>query len=376
MKILIDARLYGTRHAGLGRYTQELIKNLELADTKNQYIILLQQQNFDEYQPQNPNFKKYRADFRAYGLFEQILLPFLIYSHQPDLVHFPHFNVPLFFFGRYVVTIHDLIISHYPSSRATTLHPWLYNFKLMVYRAVVKRAARRAQKIIAISQYTKDDVARLLKADPNKISVVYEGADLPRLSPVSCPLLFEKLGIKQNFLLYVGAAYPHKNLEKLISAFSRLAVERSDLQLVLAGKETFFYRRLKDETHLKHPGLIEQVIFTGYLTDDELVCLYSSARLYVFPSLLEGFGLPPLEAQSYGLPVISSNSSCLPEILRDSAIYFDPNNEEEMAKVMLQGLTDEYLRQELIKRGQENLKRFSWRKMAEEIISVYQDLTK
>ena len=133
MKILIDARLYGTKHAGLGRYTQELIKNLEVADKQNQYVILLQQQNYDEYQPQNPNFKKYRADFRAYGLFEQILLPFLIYSHKPDLVHFTHFNVPLFFFGRYVVTIHDLIISHYPSSRATTLHPLVYQFKLKLY---------------------------------------------------------------------------------------------------------------------------------------------------------------------------------------------------------------------------------------------------
>ncbi|MFA5124313.1 MAG: glycosyltransferase family 1 protein [Patescibacteria group bacterium] len=373
MKILIDARLYGTKHAGIGRYTQELIKNLEVTDTHNQYVILLQQQNYDEYQPQNPNFKKYRADFRVYGLFEQILLPFLIYSHQPDLVHFTHFNVPLFFFGRYVVTIHDLIVSHYPSSRATTLNPWLYKFKLAMYRLVISRAAKRARKIIAVSRYTKDDIARLLEIRPEKISVVYEGTDLPRLSPVSCPLLFERLGIKQDFLLYVGSAYPHKNLEKLIEAFEIILRQQPDWQLVLAGKESFFYQRLGEgiKEELKN-----KIILPGYLTDEELVCLYSNARLYAFPSLMEGFGLPPLEAQSYGLPVVSSNASCLPEVLDDSAAYFDPQSSKSMADKIVSVLADADLRQQLIDRARENIKRFSWQRMAEETVVLYDSIVK
>ncbi|MFA6227991.1 MAG: glycosyltransferase family 1 protein [Patescibacteria group bacterium] len=371
MKILIDARLYGTKHAGIGRYTQELIKNLETADKENQYVILLQRQNYDEYQPQNPNFKKYRADFKVYGFFEQILLPFLIYSHRPDLVHFPHFNVPLFFFGRYIVTIHDLIVSHYPSSRATTLHPLMYNFKLLAYQLVISRAAKRAGKIIAVSRYTKDDLVRLLKIRPEKIAVIYEGTDLPRLSPVSCPLLFERLGIKQNFLLYVGSAYPHKNLEKLIEAFEIVLRQQADWQLVLAGKESFFYERLSEGIKKELKG---KVILPGYLTDEELVCLYAKARLYVFPSLMEGFGLPPLEAQSYGLPVVSANSSCLPEILADSAVYFDPKNSQDMADKIVSVLTDADRRKQLADKGQENSKRFSWEKMAKEVIGLYNSI--
>ncbi|MFA6594546.1 MAG: glycosyltransferase family 1 protein [Candidatus Buchananbacteria bacterium] len=373
MKILIDARLYGTKHAGIGRYTQELIKNLEVADTQNKYVILLQRQNYDEYRPRNPNFKKYRADFRVYGFFEQILLPFLIYSHRPDLVHFTHFNVPLFFFGRYLVTIHDLIVSHYPSSRATTRHPLLYKFKLMAYRLVVSRAARRAQKIIAVSRYAQKDIARLLKIKPEKISVIYESADLPRESAIDQAELLKRLNVTGDYLLYVGSAYPHKNLEKLIEAFPIVLKQYPDLKLVLAGKKTFFYQRLGE-------GIKEEfrnkIILTGYLTDQELAGLYAKAKLYVFPSLMEGFGLPPLEAQSYGLPVVSADSSCLPEILGDSAVYFNPEDVKDMAEKIISVLADSNWQRQLADKGRENIKRFSWRKAAEETVELYNSIIK
>jgi len=406
MKIGIDARLYGTKHGGIGRYTAELVKNLEKVDSQNDYFIFLARNNFDEYQPQNSRFKKVSADFKVYGVFEQSLYPFLLYSYNLDLVHFTHFNVPLLYAKRYIVTIHDLIISHYPSSRATTLNPVLYRLKLFFYNFIVKSAASRAKQIIAVSQFTKDDIVRLLKVRPEKIAVVYEGVDLPAISDFDCPVVKRDLGIGDEFIMYVGSAYPHKNLEKLIEAFAEVAKIRPQLQLALAGKKNFFYQRLEEfannvilreadimsgdrgdlvaEEHddLKHEiptvaslpwndNTLKPIIFTGYLPDEQIACLYKSALLYVFPSLIEGFGLPPLEAQSYGLPVASSDKTCLPEVLGDSALYFDPENVEDMVAKIGAALSDEELRASLRERGYENVKKYSWHKMAEEIKKLY-----
>ncbi len=378
MRIGIDTRLYGTKHAGLGRYIQELIKNLELSDQTNEYFIFLAANNFDDYQPQNSRFKKIRADYKVYGLFEQLLFPFQLYKYNLQLVHFPHFNVPLLYAKKYIVTIHDLIISHYPSSRATTLSPALYRIKIFFYNLIVSSAARRAKKIIAVSKFTKNDIVRFLKVNSDKVAVVYEGVDLPPENNSDCKILAD-MAIGSQYLLYVGAAYPHKNLEKLIEAFRLLKNDFPLLQLVLAGKNNFFYERLKKWTKSEDQtesiegaeNFTENIIFTGYVSDNDLACLYQHASLYIFPSLLEGFGLPPLEAQSYGLPVVSANSSCLPEVLGESATYFDPNNVMDIAEKIKTTLNDEELRQKLAAAGKDNLKKYSWAKMAEEIKALY-----
>ena len=174
MKIGIDARLFGTKHSGIGRYAQELIKTLEKLDQQNEYYVFLAGDNFDEYQPSSKNFHKVRADFRAYSLSEQVLFPLLLNKYKLDFVHFTHFNVPIFYGGKFIVTIHDLIISHYPDSRATTLNPALYKSKLFFYDRVVKNTAKKAQKIIAVSQFTAKDVSEQLNVKPEKIQVVYE----------------------------------------------------------------------------------------------------------------------------------------------------------------------------------------------------------
>lgn len=372
MRIGIDARLYGTKHGGIGRYTQELIKNLEINDQINDYFIFLTADNFDDYQPQNPKFKKVRADFKVYGIFEQLLFPILLYKYNLKLVHFTHFNVPFLYAKKFIVTIHDLIISHYPSSRATTLNPIVYQIKLFFYNWIVSSTTRHSHKIIAVSQFTKKDIVKFLQIRPEKISVVYEGVDLPAISnadQAETDQLLDKLKIGSKFILYVGSAYPHKNLEKLIEAFSLIKPDLADYKLVLAGRNNFFYNRLKDWAN-EHQ-LADQVVFTDYLSDQELANLYQQAQAYVFPSLLEGFGLPPLEAQYYNLPVISSKASCLPEVLGESAVYFDPEDAKEMAEKIKSVLNNEDLRQKLILAGQENLKKYSWSKMAKEILELY-----
>lgn len=376
MKIGIDARLYGTQHGGIGRYTEELIKNLEKIDNNNDYEIFLNRDGFLLYEPQNPKFKKIKADFRVYGWREQILYPLFLAFRGLDFIHFTHFNVPIFCINKFILTIHDLIISHYPDSRATTLPPIIYRFKLLFYHVLIAQVARRAKKIIAVSQFTKQDIIDLLKIDSEKISVVYEGMSLPPINKDSEQLL-NKWDLADNFLLYVGSAYPHKNLERLLDAFLIILKSRPDCQLVLGGKINYFYRRLADyiEKNEALRGLNQagqpKIIITDYLSDEELSALYQRASVYVFPSLIEGFGLPPLEAQSYGLPVVSSNRSCLPEILADSAVYFDPENIQEMALVVLSVLNDSILREKLITSGDKNWRRYSWFQMANEIQDIY-----
>ncbi|MDO8669331.1 MAG: glycosyltransferase family 1 protein [Candidatus Buchananbacteria bacterium] len=367
MRIGIDARLYGARHGGLGRYSENLIKQLEKIDSKNQYFIFLAQNNFNDYQPQSKNFKKVLADFRAYSLGEQIFFPRLLKKYQLDLMHFTHFNAPVFYRRPFIVTIHDLIISHYPHSRATTLNPIMYKIKLFFYRLVVNNTAKRAKKIITVSDCSKKDIIKLLKINPSKISVTYEGVGLPQDGQADCARLKSDLGIKKDFLLYVGSAYPHKNLEKLLQAFKSL---NRDIQLVLVGQKNYFYERLEQTAQTL--SLSGRVIFTGYLDDEKLSCLYKTAALYVFPSLIEGFGLPPLEAQSYGLPVLSSSASCLPEILGDSVVYFNPENETEIAKSISNTLDNQELLQALKIKGQANLKKYSWEKCALETLGQYE----
>lgn len=359
MKIGIDARLYGTKHRGLGRYIQKLIQYLEHIDTVNEYYIFLQQDNFDDYAPSASNFKKVLANYRPYSLREQLLFPFVLYTYRLDLVHFPHFSAPLAYLRRYIVTIHDLLISHYPSSRATTLPSWVYAIKVFVYTYTIKLVARRASHIIAVSDYTKDDIVKLLNIPINKISVTHEGVDLVAASGQYHDT------VNSPYLLYVGAAYPHKNLERLIEAFNAYSQESPEMQLILVGKHDFFYKRLIENAHNK------QIVFPGYVSDIELANLYQNATAYIFPSLLEGFGLPALEAQAHGVPVISSNTGSLPEILGDSALYFNPENIQEMISVIRTICADQNLQKQLREKGTANLRRFSWQEMAKKTHTIY-----
>jgi glycosyltransferase involved in cell wall biosynthesis len=169
----------------------------------------------------------------------------------------------------------------------------------------------------------------------------------------------------------VGNAYPHKNLEKLIGAFEALINNNKDLELVLVGEMDYFYQRLKKYVREKFSQLVSKVIFTDFVSDEELVVLYGNSAIYVFPSLCEGFGLPPLEAMVHGVPVVSSRSTCLPEVLGEAAVYFDATSPQDMAEKINKVLSDESSRQKLIAAGYEQIKKYSWEKMAEETLKIY-----
>lgn len=374
LKIGIDARFFGSIGKGLGRYTQKLIENLEQIDGENIYYVFLKKENWDEYQPANPNFKKVLADIPWYTLREQIFLPRLLRKFNLDLIHFPHFNVPFFWSGsKFVVTIHDLILFHYPTVRASTLSPFLYLFKKLAHRLVIKRAISHAAKIIAVSEHTKKDIVERFRISGEKVALTYEAVDQKQNIPVGMDSnsILKKYGIIRPYLLYVGNAYPHKNLERLLLVFREVAKRHRHLHLVLVGKEDYFYRRLKK---FATENQARNIIFADFVPDEELSVIYKDALLYVFPSLYEGFGLPPLEAMSRMVPVVSSNTSCLPEILGNAAHYFDPEGMAGMAEAIERAITDSELRKKLILDGANQIKKYSWKKMAEETLRIYKEV--
>jgi glycosyltransferase involved in cell wall biosynthesis len=299
-------------------------------------------------------------------------MPKILQKCGLDLVHFPHFNVPVPYKGKFIVTIHDLILFRYPTRRASTLSAPTYFLKKKAYHRVINYAIKNSEKIIAVSQHTKQDILKYFKIDPQKIIVTYEGVDITE-TPLSetTEAILKKYGIMKPYVLYVGNAYPHKNLDRLIMAFREVVKKHSGLHLVLAGREDYFYKRLKNFARNMN---ISGIIFTGHIEEEHLPTIYREAKLYVFPSLYEGFGLPPLEAMARNVPVVSSNVSCLPEILGSAAYFFDPRGISETAEAIERVLEDNALRKKLIAAGQKQIKKYSWEKMARETLSVYQSI--
>ncbi|MDZ4385113.1 MAG: glycosyltransferase family 1 protein, partial [Candidatus Moranbacteria bacterium] len=350
--------------------TQKLVENLEKIDQTNEYLIFLQKENFEEYQPKNPNFKKVLADYRWYTFREQLFFPLMVRRYKIDLMHFPHFNVPLLYSKRFIVTIHDLTLVHFPTVKNSTLHPVFYWVKFFAYLIVIRSAITRAESIIAISQFTKDDVVKKYgPAVGEKITVTYEACeDFCMFSRRNGQEILQKYGIMKPYLVYVGNAYPHKNLDRLVLAFVRAFGEKKDFQLVLVGKDDYFYGQLRKSVQKQRT---EDIVFLSDVSDYELDVLFHRSVANVFPSLYEGFGLPPLEAMSKGVPVISSDHPCMREVLGESAYFFDGKDVGAMAEAMKKIVSDAGLRDELIRRGYNQTKKYSWKKMAEETLAIY-----
>ncbi len=374
MRIGIDARFYGSVGKGLGRYTEKLIAHLERLDTENEYVVFLRRENFDEYRPGNPRFRKRLAHYQWYGFAEQFGFCRMLYRERLDLMHFPHFNVPLLYLRPFAVTIHDLILVHYPTIRNSTRPSWFYRMKFLAYRFVIASAIRRARSIITVSRFTENDLLRHYPFSRGKITVTYEATDdkCAVLGREEEERFLGRLGLLKNdiirpYVLYVGNAYPHKNLERL----TRWAKAFPELLFVLVGKEDYFYARLKRKVEADR---IPNVLFAGFVPDRELGTLYRHGQAYVFPSLYEGFGLPPLEAMSYGLPVLSSDRGSLPEILGRAALFFDPEDQASFVQGLKTILGDRRLREELVRTGYGRLRYFSWDEMADRTLRIYREI--
>ncbi|MEA3248840.1 MAG: glycosyltransferase family 1 protein [Patescibacteria group bacterium] len=376
MRIGIDARFYGSLGKGLGRYTSELITQLEKLDTKNEYVVFLRKDNWDEYEPKNPHFTKVLAEYPWYTWKEQLLYPLFLRKFKLDLVHFPHFNVPLLYRRPFIVTVHDLILLSHPTTRATTLGPLLYKLKYMVYRLVIVGALKRSKAIITVSKTAKQEIEKTFPFTGQKDILVTYGACSPSLAEDTKGDKTKKVTqLTTPFALYVGNAYPHKNLERLLESFSQFRKGGyDDYSLVLIGAKDYFYERLREEA--RERGLDTNVIFFDHAGDLELAEIYRAASFYVFPSKCEGFGLPPLEAMCNGLPVASSDASCMPEILGEAALYFDADDAESMTGAMRRMAEDGELRQTLVDKGYGQAARYDWETVARLTLESYENSLK
>ena len=361
MKIVIDARESGTTS---GRYVDKLLEYLQKIDIKNEYYILLKSHRLDSYKSMPENFHAVECNVKEFTFAEQFKLLKVINNLKPDLVHFPMVQQPILYLGKTVTTMQDLTTLRFSNP---SKNPVIFKIKQAVYLIVNYVAVRKSTKLIAISEFTKKDVIKTLHYNqPEKFTITYEAADeLPKPSEN-----IQELDGKK-FIMYVGRHQPHKNLERLIDAHQLLLKNNPDTVLAIVGKKDKTTEIL--ENKVTSNGY-KNILFTGFVTDQQLRWLYENTACYVFPSLSEGFGLPGLEAMVHGAPVTSSNATCLPEIYGDAANYFDPKNIEDIANKINEILTSEKTRNGLINKGYEQAKKYSWDRMARQTLEVYESV--
>jgi len=386
--------MYRSSVAGIGRYSQNLIKNLLEIDHDDEFVLFMtpeDKREFDQLKIENSlkigncKLKIVVVDIPHYSIAEQVKLPQIIARENCDLVHFLNFNHPIRYQGKFIVTIHDLTLFFYPeTARETNL------LKRFAFKKIMLHALKKSKMIIAVSQNTKKDIIKYFKTDPGKIVVIPEAADDKSFVLPSKELIqnLQSSYHISNFpiILYVGQWRPHKNIAGLIEAFGKLRKEIK-AKLVIIGKpdpkhksvqETIDKLDLKsDIVTLGHTSDIaeESVIMPGFVSNDELAAWYNLATIFVFPSFYEGFGLPGLEAMAAGTPVVASKTSSLPEVYQDAALYFNPSNSSEIADKIKIVLRDQKIRDQLIKKGKKQAKKYSWKKTTEETLKVYKEIS-
>ena len=364
MKIGLDLRMAGGG-SGIDRYITELSHAILQQDHQNQYVL------FFRNAPTAESYRQYNqkiviADIAHYSLAEQAKLPKILERENLDLVHFPHFNVPLRYKKPFVVTIHDLTHTLFPGRKKS------HFFHRLAYRAVFNHAVRDSKSIIAVSEATKKQILEHYLISPEKIRVVYEGFSgsyqiLDKGQAFA--QVAKKFGISKPFLLYVGVWRRYKNLPMLAQAFDRLAARGLDLELVLAGEPDAAYPEIAEQVaNISNKNRIKAV---GRVSDADLNLLYNAARIFVLPSQIEGFGLTALEAAAVGTPVVCSDIPALREIMGQGAEYFDPENLDNMAEVLENLWHNDRRLEELANLALSRSKHFSWKKAAEETINLY-----
>lgn len=353
MKIGIDVQTALGQKTGFGFYVQNLVKNLKSIDRKNQYYLFRPQSEKDLSAPQR-------------FLWDQWAFPRLAKEKSVNILHQTCFSAPIFYRGKVVVTVHDLIARLYGSD--IPLYSRQYFGKWMPF------SYKFADKIIAISENTKKDIIDLLKISPQKIRVIHLAAGeefRPVKNKKKIAIVKEKYKTGERYLLHVGTLNPRKNLEFLIKVFGQIVLDFPEYNLVVTGKRGWYYEglfKLVNDLNLK-----DKVIFTGYVEDQDSPYLYNGAALFLFPSLYEGFGLPPLEAMNCGVPVISSNTSSMPEVIGQAGILLSPKDQESWVGAIKKVLSDSILRKTMIKQGLVQAKNFSWEKCARETLKIYEE---
>jgi glycosyltransferase involved in cell wall biosynthesis len=361
---------------GVGTYIRNVVRTLARLDRDSKYFLIGKPTKVEECGPLPPNFHAVALDGGDDTLRGNLAFRAIVRRLECDLVHIPHmFWIPRGLGCPYVLTVHDLLDHMYGSRNASSLRRNLYFY-------LTRRVLRQAARVIAVSQFTKSEIEKLLAVSDARIEVVYNAIDERFLrghaSEADRELIAQRYQINHPFILYAGASRPHKNVVRIIEAFSALKSELEkeqqypDLKLIIIGDDLSSHPRLRRA--VVRSGVQNDVRFLGFVPIEVLRIFYDVAKIFVFPSLYEGFGLPPLEAMAHGTPVVTSNTSSLPEVTGNAALLVNPENVFEIQRGLQRALLDLPLRAQMKQRGYEQAQRFSWTTSVSRILEIYREV--
>ena len=359
MKIAINALVLSEEKTGISVYAKNLIENLFKNDSHNHYFIFVRKKLiFRHFHPERHHIISlyYAKNILVRTFIEQIVLPFLLLYYRVQVLHCLSFTTPIAKFCKYIVTIHDLAYKIFPES--------IPKIKLLYYNFFFPLCATRADKVIAVSENTKKDIVRFFHVQDNNIHVIFLGVH--HAFPIEKEA--KDLCLPEEYLLFIGAMEPRKNLVRLIQAYSLLKNKIKE-KLVLAGPKGSAYQKIMEE--IEKLQLQKDILFTGYVEESLVPNLFKKAKIFIFPSLYEGFGLPVLEAMAHGTPVITTGNSSLPEVCKECAVYIEATDVEGISKAIFFLLQQQSLRESLKQKGLERSQQFSWEKTALKTIETY-----
>jgi glycosyltransferase involved in cell wall biosynthesis len=366
MRIGIDVRLWN--ETGVGRYIRNLVKELAVIDIRNEYFLFALKKDVEEIEKatisRRHRWRVIPVKSHWHSFSEQTDFVRLLYKYPLDLMHFPYFSLPVLYRKPFVVTIHDLIIHHFATGKASTLSLPMYQTKRFFFKQVLRYGLNESQKVIVPLECVKEDIIKTFRIPGEKIAVTKEGYD--------SSIQNSKLKIQDSgspYFLYVGNAYPHKNLENLIKGFLLFKDEaKNTVKLYLVGKKDYFYVKLEKE--YKH---IDDILFMHDVSDQDLAKLYTNASALVSASVMEGFGLPPLEAMANGCVPLISDIPSFKEVCGEGAVYFDQTDCKKIGEAMLEWMkVSKTEKDKRIENGKKRVKLFSWKQMAETTKEIYE----
>lgn len=370
MKILIDFTQIPLHKNGVGVYALNTFKLLLENDKSNEYVALIQDDDTDFKNFTFPRTKlikvnaKYLRRFVVRFFFEQLFIPFYCLFNKVDIIHSLHYSFPLFSFRtKQIVTIHDLTFFLYPD-----VHTLI---KRYYFRFFIFTATRFADEIICVSESTANDLNQLFPIIKSNIKVIHLAVTNKRLqfTKLEDEFILNKFGIDSEYILFIGTIEPRKNIKNLVRAFNEIHDVNPQIKLVIVGKKGWHYESLFDL--LGEIALENKIIFTGFVTENEKFSLINKCKLFVYPSIYEGFGLPVLEAFLYNIPTVSSSISSIPEIAGDAAILINPLIVEELSSAMNTLLNDKLLRLSLVPKMEAKIKQYTWKNTADKTKKIY-----
>ena len=357
IKIGVDARMCGAKFTGIGRVVSQILQKLPREMRDCHFVFFVNSETFDNF-PKIKNAQKIRADEKIYSFAEQFSFLRKLNSARCDFYFFPHFNVPLFFRGKFAVLIHDLTLFKFRGARKTSF------FHRAAFRLIFENALKKSRQIFTISEFTKNEIRQKFpKISAAKIEIFRNAIEKVKDFREN-PAVLRKFKITKPFFLALGPQRAHKNLLNFCRA-AKILQKKIDAQFVITGEKSEILQNFVATENLQ-----KKIIFTDLISNDDLSQIFAAARAFVFPSRAEGFGLPLLESQQFQIPAAASNLKIFHEIAGKSVIFFDPKNPRDIAAKMLKIFTDENLRIKIIARGDKNWRRFSWTKSFRKLAEV------